>query len=152
VRGDQIEVTYLAPTRRVALDRGRRAADVARARELAEDMALWRAAQVANTRKARAFQIVNRRSNANLELREHIQGYPYFSHRLDRRSRFNRHGFYGGYPRAPFLRVGRSARVQIQATVTIALLKRSGRRTIDPRATAARLNRKYPGALSAPAK
>ena len=149
---DQIEVTYLAPTRRVALDRERRAADIARARELAEDIAMWRAAQVAMTRKARAFRVLNRRSDANLELRERIEGYPYFPRHFHRYSRFRRHRFYGGYPYDPFLRIGRAARVQIKATVTIVLLKRKGRGAIDPRATAARLSRKYPGALGAPAK
>ncbi|MDH3232389.1 MAG: hypothetical protein OEQ29_02605 [Alphaproteobacteria bacterium] len=154
---DQIEVTYLAPARRVALDRAKRAADIARARELAEDIALWRAAQVAMTRKARAFRVLNRRSDANLELRERIEGYPHYPfflhrHPRDRRSRFSHYGFYRGYPYDPFLSIGRDARVQVQATVTIALLKRKGPRTIDPSATAARLRAKYPGALGAPKK
>ncbi|HUT48196.1 MAG TPA: hypothetical protein VM325_02560 [Alphaproteobacteria bacterium] len=152
VGGDQVEVTYLAPTRRVSLDRDKRAADIARVRELAEDLALWRAAQVAMTRKAAAFRVLSRRSDANLELREQIDGYRHFPYHLHRRSRFNRHGIYGGYPYDPFLKVERVARVQIQARVTIALLKRKRRRGIDPKATAARISRKYPGALSAPAK
>jgi hypothetical protein len=146
---DQIEVTYLAPTRDVSLDRQARAAEIANTRVLAEDLAMWRAAQVAITRKAKAFRVLNRRSDANLELRERLEGYPHFPYHLRRHYRDR---YYGFYPYDPFYRIDRAARVQIQATVTIALLKRRRRGGIDPRATAAQMSRKYPNALSVPAK
>lgn len=149
---DQIEVTYLAPARDVSLSREARASEIAMARVLAEDLAMWRAAQVAIARKARAFRVLNRRSDANLELRELIEGYPYVPHYYRRHYRDRRYGLYGYYPYDPFFRIDRVARVQIKATVTIALFKRKRRSTIDARATAALMSRKYPNALSAPAK
>lgn len=149
---DQIEVTYLAPARDVSLDREVRTAEIASARVLAEDLAMWRAAQVAITRKAKAFRVLNRRSDANLELRERLEGFhyaPYGFRRYDRGRRIRPYGIYG-YD--PFYWVDRDAWVQIKATITIVLFKRQRRSTIDPRATVARMSRKYPNALGAPAQ
>jgi hypothetical protein len=152
VAPDQVQVTYLGPTRRVSLERAERAAEIAGARRLAEDLALWRAAQVALARKAAAFRVIDRRSDANLELREQLEGYPYFPHYYGRRFYRRRYGYYDPFPYDPFLDVHRFARVQVKATVTITLLKRKGRNGIDPRETAAQMSSKYPHALGGPAK
>jgi hypothetical protein len=149
---DRIEVTYLGPARDVSLDREARAAEIANARALAEDLAMWRAAQVAITRNAKAFRILNRRSDANVEFREWIESYPFGSYYFRRRYRDPRVRPYGIYAYDPFPRVDRAARVQIKATVTIALFKRKQRSTVDPQATSAEMSRKYPNALSAPAQ
>jgi len=148
---DQVEVSYLAPAQEVPLDRAARTAEIAKARALAEDLALWRAAQVAIARKAGAFRIINRRSDANLELRERLEGYPYVPYYY-RRRRHRPFGYYGLHPYDPFFRIDRDARVQVKATVTIALMRRRGRSTIDPQATEAAMRGKYPGALGAPAQ
>jgi hypothetical protein len=142
----------VTPARDVSLNRQARTAEIASARVLAEDLAMWRAAQVAITRNAKAFRVLNRRSDANLELRERLEGFhyaPYHFRRYDRGRRIRPYGIYG-YD--PFLWVDRDARVQVKATVTIALFKRKQRSTIDPQATVARMSRKYPNALSAPAQ
>jgi hypothetical protein len=149
---DQMEVTYLAPARDVSLDRKARAADIANARTLAEDLALWRAAQVALARKARSFRVLNRRSDANLELRERVGGYDYAPFYFRHYYRGRSLGYFEPYPLDPFFRIERAARVQVKATVTIELFKRKRRSTIDPRETADRLSRKYPDALSGPTK
>jgi hypothetical protein len=152
---DQIEITYLAARRFVSVVHSDRQAEIARARALAEDLALWRAAQVAIARKARAFSVLNRRSDTNVALREHIYGYGGFGYgpyRYRHRHRYRRYGFYGGYPYDPFPIAGPSALAQVQATVTIALLARMRKGAFDARATAARLRAKYPGAMRAPGK
>lgn len=153
VASDRVEVTYLAPTRRVSLDRTERTAEIAGARRLAEDLALWRAAQVAIARKAAAFRVVDRRSDANLLLREQLEGYPYYPYAFGSRIlRRRRYGYYDVYPYDPFFRIDRFAHAQVKATVTIVLLKRKRPDAVDPHATEARLSRKYPNALTAPAK
>ena len=133
-------------------DRQARAAEIANARVLAEDLALWRAAQVALARKAKAFRILNRRSDANLELRERLEGFHYAPYYFPSYGRGRRIRPYGIYGYDPLYWVDRNARVQIKATVTIALFKRVQRSTIDAQATAARMSRKYPNALGAPAQ
>jgi len=155
---DQVEVVYLAPARRVSLGRERREAEIARARKLAEDLALWRAAQVAMARKARAFRVLNRRTDVNLELRERIYEHSYVPFHYRRRYLFRRRGYFGGYPYDPFPFIDRGARAQAKATLAVALLERRGGDATDAhdahdaRATAARLRGEYPNALGAKAE
>jgi len=148
---DQVEVSYVAPVRDVPLDRAARAAEIAKARTLAEDLALWRAAQVAIARKAAGFQVINRRSDSNLELRERLEGYSYVPYYF-RHRRHRPFGYYGLDPYDPFFRIDRDARVQVKATITIALRRRKGRAAFDPRATEAEMRGKYPDALGVPAQ
>ena len=58
VARDQVEVTYLGAARFVSLIRSDRRRDTAEARRQAEELALWRAAQVAMARKAEAFKVL----------------------------------------------------------------------------------------------
>jgi len=138
--GGRIEVSYVGPSRRVPVARAKRAGPLEAARVEAEDLALWRAAQVAIARKARAFTVHDKRIDVDVEVRrtEEISpfgGYGYHRYRTRGYSLFNRYPFYGyGF---------RDAYAQARARLTIEFLKNSGPGALDALATAAQMRQKY---------
>jgi len=143
VARDEIEVTYLGRARFVSLIRNDRRRDTAIARKQAEELALWRGAQVALARKAKAFQVLNRRSNVDVEIRDHHYGYGFPPPYRHRNYRYRRHGFFGGHAYYPYGPSLQAAYAQAKATLTIALLARMRKGALNAKAVDARLRQKY---------
>lgn len=151
--GGRIEVSYLGPSRRVPVARAERAGHLERARREAEDLALWRAAQITIARKAPAFAILDRRIDVDIEVRRTDMGYPFGGP-------FGSHGYHryrarGYYPFSPYPFHGfgfRDAYAQARARLTIGLVKKSSPGARDALAVAAQMRQKYATAGRAGAK
>ena len=140
---DRVEVTYLGPSYRVSTWRSSRQEAVDQARAQAEELATWRAAQVALARGKPAFDIVDRRSNVEVDIRQHYDPYPFgwapygYSH----------YPYY--WARAPFYSPWpafgsyRDAYAQAEAALTVRLLDEVQPGALDARETANRLTSKY---------
>lgn len=139
--GGQIEVSYLGPVRRVPVGRADRAPALDRARGEAEELALWRAAQVVLARNAKAFEVVDRRADAETEVRERFQGYSAYHYYVYRRG----FGYYSYFPYDPFLYGRRDAYAQARAHLVVKPLDRMRPGAYDADATAARLKAKWGG-------
>jgi hypothetical protein len=143
--GGRIEVSFLGPSREVPVERAERAAHLDGARTEAEDLALWRAAQIAIARKAPAFTVLDRRIDVDVEIRRSggdtlFGGYGYY--------RYRRHGLYPVYP-YPFYGYGygfRDAFAQARARLTVDFVKKSKPGARDALAVAAQMRQKYPNA------
>lgn len=138
--GGRIEVSYLGPSRRVPVARAERAIHLEDARREAEDLALWRAAQIAIARKAPAFAVLDRRVDVDTEVRRSGGGYP-----------FGGHGYYryrtrGRYPFSSYPYYGfgfRNAYAQARVRLTIGFVKKSTQGARDALAVAAQMRQKY---------
>lgn len=147
--GGRIEVSYLGPSRRVPVARAERAGHLEGARLEAEDLALWRAAQIAIARKAPAFAVLDRRIDVEIEVRRSDSVYP-----------FGGYGYYryrarGHYPFSPYPFYGfgfRDAYAQARARLTVGFVKKSRPGARDALAVAAQMRQKYPNAKQMRAK
>ena len=137
---ERIEVSYLGPSRRVPVARAERAGHLQSARLEAEDLALWRAAQIAIARKASAFAILERRIDIDTEVRRSGGGYPFGGYGYHR---YRGRGYYP-FHTYPFHGYGfRDAYAQARARLTIGFVKKSTPGARDALAVAARMRQKY---------
>lgn len=136
------EITYVGPFLRTQLNPAQRAGDVKRLRGLADDMALWRAADLAKAGKYSALKIVTTRSDITVESyndRPEIIRYG-LVHPLG--------GFRYGISQTPGFR---SAWIQPKTVIVVILKQVLGKKDLDADETANRLARKHQGARSLPA-
>ncbi|MHA1536580.1 MAG: hypothetical protein ACTSUD_03410 [Alphaproteobacteria bacterium] len=140
--GGRIEVSYLGPSRRVPVARAERAGYLQSARLQAEDLALWRAAQIAIARKETAFAILARRIDIDTEVRRVGGGYPFGGHGYHR---YRSRGYYPfhSYPFHSYSYGFRDAYAQARARLTIGFVKKSTPGARDALAVAARMRQKY---------
>lgn len=140
--GDRIEVVYLGPSYRVSTWRSSRQEAVDQAKAQAEELATWRAAQVALARSKPAFEVVDRHTNVQVDVRDYYDPYP-----------MGWPGYYGYYPyrwaRAPYYPVwpgytrNRDAHAQAEAKLTVQLLDKAKPGALDAKETVDRLSQKY---------
>lgn len=143
----RIEVSYLGPTRRVPVARAERAGHLEGARREAEDLALWRAAQIAIARKAPAFAVLDRRIDVDVEVRRIDGGYPFGG------ALYHRYRTRGHYPFSPYPFFGfRDAYAQARARLTVGFVKKSTPGARDALAVAAQMRQKYASSGRAGAK
>jgi hypothetical protein len=138
----RIAVTYVGPFMRTRLNPADRAGEVKRLRAQAEDLAVWRAADIAKAKNYPALEIVERRSEVSIE-------------NYDDNPRIIRYGLAHGQSgfrydqtRSPGFR---SAWIQAKAVVTVILKRQRGEKDLDAAATADRFAGKYQGARTLPA-
>jgi len=134
------EVDYVSPTMRTSLVREVREADVAEVRELASDLALWRAAELAAGRGFAAFTVDDRRTDVEVIDRVRYRRH-YRRYRSRALSPFGYHGFYDFGPRF------RDALLQVRVTLTITLLSELAEGALDAAQTVEELKQKHPDAL-----
>lgn len=142
---DRFEVSYLGPRTRSSLRREKRAADTEMARNLAYDLALWRAAELSVQRRFPAFVVEDKKTDIEVEIIDeafYAPRYPFIHHHGLLQSNF--HPFYG-YPQGY-----RRVRLQARAVLIIALLKRPTGGSFDAAATVESLRRKHADALTVP--
>jgi len=138
------EVRYLTPPRRTALDPADRTADIEAARSLAYDLALWRAAAIAEVLGYPAFTVDQRDASVTVEITDQNPYYgPYYG---DCRFAYPYCDY--GYLDRPYGYL-RDAWLQVEARLTVTLRSHSGRGTLDASATGEQMRRKHPTALEA---
>lgn len=136
---DRIEVRYVTPFIRTALDAKKHGDKADRLRELAYELGLWRAAQLAIDGKRATFAVESRKDEIDVES-------------YDETPRVQRYGLahpQGGYrfiqtPSPEF----RSAWMQARAVLIITLKGKADKGDLDARATADRMATKHAGAHS----
>lgn len=136
------EVTYLAPRRKVSFSRESRDLQVQSAGRMAEDLALWRAADLALENGYPAFKVTDRRTNSEVIVRDrayHGFDYPY--------------GFYR-HRRRPFRYYGvdhfPERHADVQVTLTVDMKASPGADGEDAEDVRDRLRQKYPGQEARP--
>ncbi|MGE5146831.1 MAG: CC0125/CC1285 family lipoprotein [Candidatus Eiseniibacteriota bacterium] len=139
----RIEVTYLGPSYRVSSWRDSRQAEVDKAKAQAEDLATWRAAQVALARGKPAFEIVDRNSNIEVDVRNYYDPYPYPYPFGYYPYYYARDPFYPVFPVLPSYSGYREARAQAEAKLTVQLLDKMKPGALNAQETADRLSQKY---------
>lgn len=142
---DRFEVSYLGPRTRSSVRREKRAADTETARNLAYDLALWRAAVLSAQHGFPAFVVDDKQTDVEVEIVNDELYTPFFPgihrHGLHRSHFDSFHGYGQGF---------RRVRVQAQATLIVTFLNRPKGGAFDAAATIESLRRKHPGALSVP--
>lgn len=79
---DRIEVTYTGPAIRVSSTQGRNDSRVTAEQAKIHDLALWRAAQIADQRGMAAMKIENETRDTDLQVtQQYVQPYPPFGYR-----------------------------------------------------------------------
>ena len=73
----RVEVTYLGPSYRVSTWRASRQEAVDKAKAQAEELATWRAAQVALAKGKPAFEVVDQHTDVEVDIRQYYDPYPY---------------------------------------------------------------------------
>ncbi len=141
--GDRFEVNYLGPRMRSSVRRANREADTERARNLAYDLALWRAAEVSLQNGFPAFLVEDKRTDIEVEIVDEALYFPYHD-AFDDHGLYHSHAFHFYDARYGFRRV----RLQARATLIVVLLKRPRAGAFDAAATAESLKRKHPDALA----
>ena len=136
------EVDYVSPTMLTSPVRDEREAQVAEVRELASDLALWRAAELAAGQGFAAFTVDDRRTDVEVEVIDEAQYLPHYGPYIGRTlSPFGYHGFYDFGPRF------RDAWLQVRVTLTITLLSELVEGALDAAQTVEELKQKHPDAL-----
>ncbi len=139
------EVTYVAPTRTTYVYGGeQRSRESERQVELAYDMALWRAADLALARGFPAFRVAERNNDARVDVRyEYYDDGPYdpfFDHRG--------HFHYGPFSSFTYPRSSdRYALLSARVTIVADLVGEGEPDAFDARMTRDRLREKYPQAV-----
>lgn len=140
--GDRHAVTYVAPSRVTSAYGAARAADAQASRTLAFDMAVWRAAQIAEAQGFAGFRVSDRRSDVDTypdPFYDPWDPWPCWECR--------RFGF--PYYRDPF-RGPSFAYLQARVTITVQLLHDPGPGDYKAADAIAQLRRTYPGADGLP--
>lgn len=145
--GSTYEVTYIGPSDTVPSETLAREARVKADNAIAEDMALWRSADLAVEKGYPAFRITDRHSETQITVRNDDYYYdPYYY------GSFGYYGYYGpyyhpyGYYDSGY---GRSSQAQVKVVLTIDLVRKMGKGAIDADAVRARMAQKYPDARRA---
>ncbi len=142
---DRFEVSYLGRDMRTSLNKSKRDVDAETARDLAYDLALWRAAELATQNDYPAFTVESAKSDLEVEI---VDDGPYFGHfGYFYADRFYHPGFYS--PHA-YGGVFRSAWLQARATLTVVMHAAMREGAHEAAATAERLQAKHPDALTLP--
>ena len=136
---NRYEVVYVGPSVRTWLDREKREVDVESARNLAYDLALWRAAELAKEHEFAAFTVEDRHSDVEVEIIDEGPWIPHYGFRHHRQF-----GFYGIHD---YGLAYRSAWLQASATLTVVMQTEVSEDGFDAAATAQRLKKKRPEAL-----
>jgi hypothetical protein len=138
---NRIEVTYLGPSRRVSTWRASRQEAVDEAKAQAEELATWRAAQVALDKGKPAFQVVDKHTDVEVDVRDYYEPYPSAWYPYPYPYGWARGPFYPLYP--PYYGTYRDAYAQAQSKLTVQLLDKMQPGALDARETADRLGKKY---------
>ena len=143
-------VKYLTPLHDVAYGQVARQSDIDAAKRTAEDMARWRAAEIALERGFPAFVVSDTRTDAEITDRRYDVGpyYPYPRYWHDPLYPFDPYYYHGWGFR-------RDTVAQVRATLTVTLSKTVGDGAIDAAQVRDQLAEKYPGQdarKAAPAK
>jgi hypothetical protein len=136
----RVEVNYLGPSYRVSTFRASRQEALDQAKAQAEDLATWRAAQVALAKGKPAFEVVDKHSNVEVDVRDYYDPYPsawwpygYYPYRWAR----------GPFYPFPYYTRYRDAYAQAEVSLTVQLLDKMKPGALDAQETAARLSTKY---------
>jgi hypothetical protein len=135
----RVKVTYLGPSYRVSTSRESRQALVDQAKAQSEELALWRASQVALDKGKPAFEVVEKHTDLEVDIRHYYEPYPYTWYPYPYYGW--RRPYYPLFP--PYYGSYRDAYAQAQTDMTIQLLDKMKPGAIDARETADRLSRKY---------
>jgi hypothetical protein len=135
--GDLWRVTYHGPWRALAIEPGPRSAQLDRAAAEANDLALWRAAQLTLAQRHPAFAILDRRTDTETDRRRGgwVDDPWWYGHPLGRR------GLYRTWPTTYY--VPGFAHGRARTTLTIRLERRAGPAALDAAATVRRLEPVY---------
>jgi hypothetical protein len=141
--GDRVSVSYLTPPRLTTSYPGPHAVEANAARTLGFDMAVWRAAQLAEAQGFKGFRILDRRSDATVYPDPYAYNYDYDPLFADPFGPYGRRRYYGFGPFPPL-----PPRSYVQASVTIEalLLRELQPGDYDAAQSVAQLRRTYPGA------
>jgi hypothetical protein len=140
----RIEVTYLGPSYRVSTWRDSRQEAVDKAKAQAEELATWRAAQVALAKGKPAFEVVDRNTNIEVDVRDHYDPYPYpYPYGYYYPYRRARAPFYPIFPPLAPYSGYRDAYAQAEAKLTVQLLDKMKPGALNAQETADRLSKKY---------
>lgn len=142
----RIEVSFLTPAQPTGFDEARRNADAERIRALAQDLAMWRAAELSLGRGSPAFEVVDSRVDVQFDIREQSYyppyygaGYPpFYPPLIDARRRAI---YPWAYDDLPVLY--RTNEVQARAVLVLRLLDRPTPGARDAKALALQLRAKY---------
>ena len=139
---DTYEVTYLAPRRKVSFSRESRELQVRSAGRMAEDIALWRAADLALENGYPAFKVTDRRTDSEVTVRERdFYGFDcpfgFYRHRY----RPFRYCGFDGFP---------ERHADVQVTLTVDMKGAPGADTENAEDVRERLRKKYPGQQARP--
>jgi hypothetical protein len=105
---------------------------------LVQDLALWRAAEIAVENDFAAFTVEDRGTDVEVEIIDEWPDYPYYDFPYRRRFGYRGiHGFGYGF---------RSAWLRARATLTVALRAEATDGSFDAAATVRRLENKHPDA------
>ena len=139
---DRVSVTYIAPPRLSSSYGAARETDAQAMRALAFDMAVWRAAQIAQAQGFAGFRITDRRSDVDTypdPLSEPFEPWPCWQCR-----RFGFPYYADPYRGSPFIYLA------TRVTVTVQLLHDPGSGDYRAEDAIAQLRRSYPGAEGVP--
>lgn len=142
IEESRMEVTYVGPFLRTHFNPKFRADDVKKFRALAEDLALWRAADLAKAGNYPALEIV--RTNTDITIESYEDRPRIFRYRLAH----SRGGYRYEQIRVPGFR---SAWLQAKAVIVVVLKRKRGEKDLDADETAKRLAKKHHGARTLPA-
>jgi len=122
---DQIEVTYTGSNIRVSSSEGKNDSRVTAERAKTRDLALWRAAQIADQRGMAAMKIVNEARDTDVQVtRDYAYGYAPYYYPYG----WRRYGYWGRpawfYDDPFYYRPVRRAYAQAVTTLTVQLLKK----------------------------
>lgn len=140
--GDRFSVTYIAPPRLTSLYGIARETDAEATRTLAFDMAVWRAAQIAQAQGFAGFRVTDRRSDVDTypdPLSQPFDPWPCWECR-----RFGFPYYADPYRGSPFVYL------QTRLAITVQMLHDAGPGDYSAADAIAQLRRTYPGAEGIP--
>jgi hypothetical protein len=158
---DSFEVSYLTPPRPAPFDQASREREGGRAAELARDLAMWRAAELAKSLGYHGFRVVDRRSDVQFDTHEQTYYPPYYTQPYA-----NPYAVPYGTPYGPVPPVIRSpgvaspfgyaelptdyrtTRLQVRAVLQIVLERAEGAGSENAEAVARAMRTKYPTAVA----
>jgi hypothetical protein len=144
IGASQYEVTYLGPTQRTSRYPPAQAADAAAARKRAEDMLLWRSAQLAEQQGDSGFRVAQTRSNTQTYVEQYpddpFWGPPFGPWYGPRH--------FGYWPSPAYVTTW--VYLQPQVTANVTLLKKPGPGDYVAADVIEQLRRTYPGADGVP--
>ena len=114
---ERYQVTYFGPRIRVPVNPSRRPPFIDRAKQQANELALWRSAQLSQANGKIRFSVVNKESDVQVDVNRNDGYYPRYSYPF--RYRRRGYGYWGyPYPYGFYAYPSATARVQVVLTVT----------------------------------